>query len=47
MKIIIQIMMKIMKINYKYYFENVLNIQGTYKFLWGYYFIGIAFIETS
>ena len=44
MKIIIQI---IMKINYKYYYEHVLNIQGTHKILQGYHFIGIAFIETS
>jgi len=47
MKIIIQIIMKITKISYKYYYEHVLNIQGTHKILQGYYFIGIAFIETS
>ena len=46
-KIIIQIIMKIIKINFKYYYEDVLNIQGTHKILWGYNFIGIAFIETS
>ena len=39
--------MKITKISYKYYYEHVLNIQGTHKILQGYYFIGIAFIETS